>query len=149
MYMLVLRHTLSVVNANVEFIYETKLPPRHNIKHEKTLEQVRKILKEISDIFKVIEKIHGGPLLVIVMNLEIDLFTNIYVFLQGYFQSSTRDELGFDISIITLMMFIRVSCWVVFICSICQMVIAEFNGVKLKIHTIPTNGNALMSKKVN
>lgn len=135
-YILFISHILAVANANIRAIYQSKLPRMCQMRHEKTLEKTVGLLSAILKFSKLLEQIYGFPLVLLMANLQIILFTHMYVFL----------ETGFGVK--ALMISAQVTFATIFLAIVSQMAVSEFERTKLELLTLPVNRNVLFRRKV-
>lgn len=119
LYILLIRHTIILVNLNIKAILnQTSQIAFLNSWCLMSLNKIRQLILQGSDLLKLLMELYRFSLLITFTYLEISLFTSIYRFLQN------------DNSV-EMVLYILSELWsLVLLCSICQMLLNECEKTK-------------------
>lgn len=121
-YILIIRHTIILVNLNIKAILnQTSQIALLNSWYLMSLNKIRQLILQGSDLLKLLMELYRFSLLITFTYLEIALFTSIYRFLQN-------DNSG------EMVLYILSELWsLVLLCSICQMLLNECEKTKQEL----------------
>lgn len=140
---MIVTHFLSVIAGTLQKLFENT----ENLKE--TMLIIQKVFNGTVEVHKTIEKIHGIPLFFKILNQQIDLFTNLYLFLNGKSATDVYVKYSNTRRVVPIVFCMETFILTTFLCFICQLTIYEFGKLRRILCCFPTNISSELTKKVS